>query len=122
MEFYIRQSSTEPPLKLELIDNGKNNKTLFNDLLENSLITFEMFNTNTSDFQILNAECTLEVKVNVLNQLSEDYLIVYRFTELDTSVKGRYEGKVTVQFLDTDLNPTSKLIVPIKERLYINII
>jgi len=34
---------------------------------------------------------------------------------------GKYEGKVTVQFLDTNLNPTTKLILPVKEKLFITI-
>ena len=42
MEFFIRQGSTDPILKMRLIDDGKNDKSSFNDLLENSDITFEM--------------------------------------------------------------------------------
>ena len=45
-----------------------------------------------------------------------------RFTEDQTSEEGKYEGIVTIQFLDTNLAPTEKLIVPIKEKLFINII
>ena len=44
MEFFIRQGATEPILKMRLIDDGKNDKSSFNDMLENSDITFEMFN------------------------------------------------------------------------------
>ena len=53
---------------------------------------------------------------------SDEYYITYRFTEAQTQISGKYEGKVIVQFLDTNSNPTTKLILPIKEKLYINII
>ena len=32
-----------------------------------------------------------------------------------------YEGKVNVEFRDTNLSVTSRLILPIREKLYINI-
>lgn len=122
MEFFIRQTSTEPILKLKLIDDGKNDKSSFNDALESSLITFEMFDVKTKDYQILNGQCNITTRTKKYNQTTDEYYIVYRFTDTDTSVKGRYEGIITIQFLDTDLNNTTKLIVPIKEKLFINVV
>jgi hypothetical protein len=54
--------------------------------------------------------------------IEDEFYITHRFTEEHTSNSGKYEGKVIVQFKDTDGNPTNKLILPIKEKLYINII
>lgn len=122
MEFFIRHTSSEPVLKLRLVDDGKNDKSSFNDLLENSSITFEMFDVKTGDYQVLNAQCNITTRTKKYNQTTDEYYIVYQFTENDTSVKGRFEGIVTIQFLDTNLNPTTKLIVPIKEKLYINVV
>jgi hypothetical protein len=122
MDFFIRQTSTEPVLKLKIIDDGTNDRSYFNDLLENSRITFEMFDVKTGEHQILNSPCALTNVTRKVNQTVDEYYIVYQFTEFDTMVKGRFEGVVTVQFLDTDLNPTTKLIVPIKEKLFINIV
>lgn len=122
MEFFIRQGATDPILKLRLIDDGKNDKSSFNELLLNSTITFEMFDVKTEEYHILNAECSLTNRIKKYSQTTDEYYIVYRFTEEQTSEKGRYEGIVTVQFLDTDLNPTNKLILPIQEKLFINII
>ena len=34
MEFFIRQGSSDPILKMRMIDDGKNDKSSFNDLLE----------------------------------------------------------------------------------------
>jgi hypothetical protein len=122
MEFFIRQGATDPILKLRLIDDGKNDKSSFNDLLENSDITFEMFDVGTEQYQVLNGECFLTTRTKKYDQTTDEYYITYRFTELNTSQKGRFEGMINIQFLDTNSNPTNKLIVPIKEKLFINVI
>lgn len=122
MEFFIRQGSTEPILKLKLIDDGKNDKSSFNEQLLNSTITFEMFEVNTGMYQILNGVCYLTNRIKKFGFDNNEYYIVYRFTEEQTSVKGRYEGKVIIQFLDLNQVPTTKLILPIQEKLFINII
>ena len=121
MEFNIRQGSTEPILKLKLIDDGKNDKSSFNDMLENSDITFEMFDIKTEEYQTLNGKCHITTRTKKYDQTTDEYYITYRFTEDDTSIKGKYEGIVNIQFLDTNLSPTTKLILPLKEKLYINI-
>lgn len=122
MEFFIRQGSTNPILKMKLIDDGKNDKSSFNDLLENSDMTFEMFNVKTEMYSILNGSCTLTSRIKNFNNTNDEYYIVYKFTESQTSEVGRFEGKFTIQFMDINSNPTSKLILPIREKLYINII
>lgn len=117
MEFFIRQTSTKPILKLRLIDDGKNDKSLFNDLLETATITFEMFDVKTGEPQVLNSTCYITTRTKKYNFTTDEYYITYQFTENDTSVKGRYEGIITILFADNN-----KLIVPIKEKLYINVI
>jgi hypothetical protein len=121
MEFYIRQGSTDPILKMRLIDDGKNDKSSFNDLLESADITFEMSDVKTGEPVILNSDCFVTTRTKLYNQTTEEYYITHRFTETQTSEMGKFEGKITIQFLDTDLNPTTKLILPVKEKLYINI-
>jgi len=122
MNFFIRQGATDPVLKLRLIDDGKNDKSYLNDLLENSEITFEMSDIKNDIPVILNASCSLVLRTKKYNQTTDEYYILYRFTEEQTSEKGKFEGKVTIQFLDTDQNLLSKLIVPIQEKLFINIV
>lgn len=121
MEFFIRQGSSEPILKLRLIDDGKNDKSSFNDRLENCDITFDMYDIETQEPEILNSECQITTRDKKYNQTTDEYYIVHQFTEAQTSKLGKYEGKVTVQFLDTNLNPTTKLILPVKEKLFITI-
>ena len=122
MNFFIRQGASDPILKLRLVDDAKNDISAFNDLLENSDITFEMEDVETGMFAILNSPCALVLRDKKYNQTTDEYYITHRFTETQTAEKGRFEGKVTIQFLDTDLDPTYKLIMPIREKLIINII
>lgn len=121
MEFFIRQGSTDPILKMKLIDDGINDKSSFNDLLENSSIILDMFKIEDNEPVILNSECNITTRNKKYNQTTDEYYIIHRFTEQQTSIIGKYEGKITVQFLDTNLNPTNKLILPIKEKLFITI-
>jgi hypothetical protein len=121
MEFYIRQGASDPILKMRLIDDGKNDKSSFNDLLENADITFEMSESKTDVPVILNGNCLLTTRTKLYNQTTDEYYITYRFTEEQTSNIGKFEGKIMVQFNDTNGNPTTKLILPVKEKLFINI-
>jgi hypothetical protein len=91
-------------------------------MLENSDIKFEMFEVKTGNPVILNANCYLTTRNKKYNQTTDEYYITYRFTSQQTDIIGKYEGVITVQFLDTNSNPTNKLILPIREKLYINII
>lgn len=121
MEFFIRQGASEPILKLKLIDDGKNDKSSFNDALELCDITFDMYDVITGEPEILNSDCQITTRDKKYNQTTDEYYIVHRFTESQTAKPGKYEGKVTIQFLNTNLSPTTKLILPVKEKLFITI-
>jgi hypothetical protein len=122
MEFFIRKGASDPILKMRMIDDGKNDKSSFNELLENAVITFEMFDVKTEQYQVVDAQCSLATRTEKFNNTTDEYYITYRLTESDTSVKGKYEGVFTVQFYDETSAPSHKLIMPIKEKLYINVI
>lgn len=121
MEFFIRQGASDPILKMRMIDDGKNDKSSFNDMLENAEITFEMSDVKTGEPVILNSQCSITTRTKLYNQTTDEYYITHRFTEENTSNSGKFEGKITVQFKDTNGNNTTKLILPVKERLFINI-
>ena len=122
MEFFIRKGATDPILKLQLLDDGKNDKSSFNDLLENADITFDMVDVDTDVPEILGAQCQLALRTKKYDQTTDEYYITYRFNDSQTKKSGKFEGIVNIQFRDTNLQPTTKLIVPIKEKLFINII
>ena len=121
MGFHIRQGASDPILKMRMVQDGKNDKSSFNELLETADIRFEMVDVKTGEYEILGEPCGLSLKTELYNHILDEYYITYRFTEQQTSKIGKFEGKIIVQFRDTDLNPTSKLILPIREKLYINI-
>ncbi len=122
MDFFIRQGSSDPILKMRMIDDGKNDKSSFNEMLENAKITFEMFDVVTGTPYILNGECNLTNRTKKFNYINDEYYITYRFTEEQTSEIGKFEGKITIQFNDGNGNDTTKLILPIREKLFINVI
>lgn len=123
MEFFIRQGATEPALKLKMLDDGKNDKSSYNDLLENSIITFEMSDIKTKEPIILDGVCHLTNRITKVGHVTDEYYIVYEFTEEETSKTGKFEGKIIIQFLNNQQQPTTKkLILPLREKLYINII
>jgi hypothetical protein len=116
MEFYIRQGATDPILKLRLIDDGKNDKSSINDLLENADITFDMYEFNTENPILLNETCNITTRTKKFQNTTDEYYITHRFTTEHTSQVGRFEGKVTITFDNGNI-----LILPVKEKLYINI-
>lgn len=122
MEFFIRKGATKPVLKLRLIDDGKNDKSAYNEDLLNAEITFEMFDVTNDIYRTLNGQCQLTHRVKKYNNVTDEYYIIYQFTENDTFEVGKFEAIITVQFRDTDLVNTYKLILPIQEKLFINII
>lgn len=122
MDFYIRKGSSEPILKLRLIDDGSSDKSNFNEKLENSTITFEMYDILNNNPVILNGEGELTYRISKFNDITDEYFIVYRFNEEETSKKGIYEGIFTIDFYDGSSVKTGRLILPIKEKLFINII
>jgi len=122
MEFHIRKGSSDPILKLRLIDDGKNDKTSFNDDLETAIITFDMFDVITGEPVLLGETCNVSTRTKLYHQTTDEYYIIYRFTEEQTSEVGKYEGRITVQFTDGLCTQLGKLILPVKEKLYINII
>ena len=117
MDFFIRQGATDPILKMRMIDDGKNDKSSFNDILASgSTITFDMYNATTEEPLILGSECLLTNRTKKYNYTTDEYYITHRFTTEHTSQVGRYEGKVTIAFDNGNI-----LILPVKEKLYINI-
>jgi len=122
MDFFIRQGASDPILKMRMIDDGKNDKSSFNEMLENAEITFEMLDVQTGIPYILNGECNLTNRIKKFNYTNDEYYITYRFTEEQTSEIGKFEGKITIQFNDGNGNNTTKLILPLREKLFINVI
>ena len=81
-----------------------------------------MFEVETEIPHILGGQCYLTTREKKYDQTTDEYYITFRFAEDHTKESGKFEGIINIQFRDTNLQPTNKLIVPIREKLFINII
>jgi hypothetical protein len=117
MEFSINKNSTLPVLKLELIQDGRNDFQKFHEKVQNASIYFTMTDVITGVKRIAKKLTGIE-QVEPVNCVGDEFYVIYNFTERDTSVSGRYVGQFEIDFLDG----SGKLIMPIKEELFINIL
>ena len=117
MEFFINKGATLPVLKLELIQDGRNDFHNFFDKIQNANIYFSMSDVITGVKKIGKKVAGTQVVIPV-SCVGEEYYIVYQFTENDTMRPGRYVGKFIIEFLDG----SGTLIAPIREELFINIL
>ena len=116
MEFFIAQNSTLPILKMEFDFNGKSSIGDFNSILENYTLFFSMKNVENGNPKIINKKAGFTNKIFVEPNAKIEYYLYYKFNTLDTNKVGRYEGEFTL------ISDEGTLILPIKEKLYINII
>jgi len=123
-EFYIKQNSVLPTLRMELIFDGRSTFRKFHDAIQAANITFTMTNLNTNIIKIANAPCY--IKLREIEGCVEEYVICYEWKKRDTKEKGLYEGVFTIDFSDdltseTTTFPSGELIMPIREKLLIKI-
>ena len=123
-EFYIKQNSRLPQLRMELIEDGRHDFWKFHDCVQNADITFTMTNLNTGLVKILNAPCYIKLREN--NGCTEQYVICYDWKQRDTKEKGLYVGVFNIEFgddikSDVTTYPSGLQIMPIREKLLINI-
>jgi hypothetical protein len=118
MEFFINKGATLNKLKLELIQDGRNDFNNFFDKIQNANIFFSMTDIITGVKKIAKKEAGIELVEPISNCVGEEYYLVYQFSEKETSVSGRYNGQFLIEFLDG----SGSLIVPIKENLIINVL
>ncbi len=117
MEFFINKESTLPVLKMELIQDGRNDFRRFFELIQNANIYFTMTDIVTGIKRIGRKRAGTAL-VTPASCVGDEYYLIYQFSEKETSRVGRYVGQFTIDFLDG----TGTLIVPIREELFINVL
>ena len=123
-EFYIKTSATLPVLRMELINDGRNDYNKIYDAIQDAVITFSMKDAETGMMKICNHQA--KVKLAKTDGCEEQYVIEYAWREKDTRKPGIYQGWFEINF-NGDLTeygvefPFGKLIVPIQEDLMIYI-
>ena len=118
MEFHINKNSTLPKLKLELIQDGRNDFQKFHEKVQNAMIYFTMADVVTGVKRIAKKIAGIEQVEPASDCVGDEFYLVYQFTARDTSVAGRYAAQFEIDFLDG----SGTLIVPIREELFVNIL
>ena len=125
MTFYIKQNSVLPTLRMELIDDGRHTFRSFNESIQNAAVKFSMVNADTGTKKISNAECYIQKRD--IDSCEDQYVICYDWKARDTKDPGTYVGTFTIDFgqitsEDGTLYPTGKLMMPIREDLYVTVL
>ena len=118
MEFLINKNSTLPILKLDLINDGRNDFYKFHEKIQNANIYFSMTDVITGVKRIAKKLTGIQQVEPASDCVGDEFYLIYQFTERDTSVGGRYVGQFEIEFLDN----SGTLLVPIKEELFVNIL
>jgi hypothetical protein len=115
MEFYIKKNATLPLLKLQVAKDGRSDYNKFMDLIEVSSLFFSMVDIETGIPKISSRPAGFVEKVFIDQNAEPEYYIYYQFSNRDTSKVGRFEGQFMLR------SPDGVLILPIREKLYINV-
>jgi len=118
MEFNINKNATLPILRMELIQDGRNDFNKFFELIQNADIYFTMFDAITGVRRIGKTPATTELVLPLSDCVGEEYYLTYQFKPRETEKAGRFIGQFIIEFLDG----TGTLIVPINEELFINVL
>ena len=117
MEFFINKGATLNPLKMELINDGRNDYHKFHEKVQNANIYFTMTDVVTGVKRIAKKKAGIQ-QVEPESCIGEEFYLVYHFSQKETSVAGRYVGQFEVDYLDG----SGTLLVPIRDILYVNIL
>jgi hypothetical protein len=115
MEFFIKKNATLPVLKMQVVKDGRSDYNNFMDFIEESSIFFSMTDLETGIPKLVTRPAGFTKKEFMDPNTPVEYYVYYQFQSKDTNKVGRYEG----QFLFR--TEEGVLILPIREKLYINI-
>lgn len=123
-EFFIMKGSLNPVLEMELINDGRYDfqKSLINDALQDSIVTFNMKDEETGILKISKAKANIVLAED--ESCQERYILQYKWTERDVKQSGTYYGWFEIKFNGNLISygveyPKGNLIVPIEEDLRI---
>ncbi len=117
MEFFIKQNSTLPILKMDVVMDGRTDSWKeFYSILDNATIRFSMKSEDNGIQKIFMKDGYLTEKTKSNPDSETEYYIYYKWESKDTIKKGRFIGEFSI------ILESGELISPIRENLYINII
>lgn len=123
--FYIKQYSTLPTLRMELIEDGRHDFHKFHECIQSADITFTMVNIDTNVTKVAKGKAYIKLREN--DDCTEQYVICYDWKAHDTKEAGSYEGTFEINFSGNIKNdeytyPSGLLKAPIRESLLITIL
>jgi hypothetical protein len=123
--FFIKQGSTIPTLRMELIEDGKHTYHKFHECIQGADITFTMVNIDTNVTKVAKGKAYIKLREN--DDCTEQYVICYDWKAHDTKEAGAYEGTFEINFNTNIKNdeytyPSGILNMPIREKLLITIL
>ena len=123
-EFFIMRDSLNPALEMELISDGRYDfhKSLFNDAIQDSVVTFSMKDEETGILKISKAKANIVLAND--SGCEKKYILQYKWTPRDVKKSGIFIGWFNIEFngnlMSQDMEyPKGNLIVPIEEDLRI---
>ena len=117
MEFFIKQNSNLPILKMDVIRDGRTDSWKeFYSVLDNANIRFSMKSEDNGIQKIFMQPAYLTEKDRTNPDSPREYYIYYKWSARDTNKKGRFIGEFSIVL------ENGELIAPIVSNLYINII
>jgi hypothetical protein len=116
MEFNIKKNGTLPLLKMQVVDDGRGELDSFMSFIETSSIYFSMIDVETGSYKIHLEPAGFVEKTQIEPNAKTEYYIYYKFPKKYTNKVGRYEGEFVLK------NTDGTLVLPIREKLNINIL
>ena len=115
MEFYIKQNSTLPILKMEIIKDGRSDFNLNSFLSGSSTFLISIYDKSNDKFLFASKECFVISEYSDFEG-KELYYLNYQFTNKDTLKTGRYEVQVSI------LSDQGVILLPLQEKYYVNVL
>lgn len=117
MEFFIKQNTTLPIIKMDVVFDGRTDAgENFYSVLDNATLRFSMINESNGIPKVSMKQAYIVAKDKRNPDAPWEYYIYYKWGSKDTNTKGRFLGQFLVVL------ESGELISPIRENLYINII
>ena len=115
MEFYIKQNSTLPILKMGIIKDGRSDFNLNSFLSDTSTFLISLYDKLNDKFLFASKECFVTSEYSDFEGKNLYYLN-YQFTNKDTLKTGRYEVQVSIT------SEQGVILLPLQEKYYVNVL
>jgi len=115
MEFYIKQNSTLPILKMEVIKDGRSDYNLNSFLSASTTFLISLYDKSNDTFLFASKECYVTSEYSDFEG-KDLYYLNYQFSNKDTLKTGRYEVQISIP------SEQGIILLPLQEKYYVNVL